>query len=125
MQKHKMLKNKSTARLKLCPTRALPEGAAKGFTVTRADSPLGIFIISQSGQLHGYYNRCPHAGTPLDWTPDQFLDKDNALIQCSTHGALFRIDNGLCVQGPCVNQSLSKIELCVMDGDIYWLTAKN
>ena len=119
-----MLKNKITAGLLLCPARAIPEEGAKGFSVTRGEITLGIFVVRKNGRLFGYKNRCPHTGAPLDWSPDQFLDKDNTYIQCSTHGALFQIEDGLCVFGPCVNQCLTKIEITIIDGDVYWQQAK-
>jgi nitrite reductase/ring-hydroxylating ferredoxin subunit len=44
---------------------------------------------------------CPHLGIPLNWAPERFLDLDGTLIQCSSHGALFQIDSGECIAGPC------------------------
>ncbi|WP_148053418.1 Rieske 2Fe-2S domain-containing protein, partial [Pseudomonas fluorescens] len=53
--------------------------------------------------------RCPHRGVGLEWHHDQFLDPSNSLIQCATHGALFLIEDGECVAGPCVGQALTAI----------------
>jgi nitrite reductase/ring-hydroxylating ferredoxin subunit len=69
-----------------------------------------IFAIYRRHTLRAYLNRCPHLGLPLNWLPDKFLDADGELIQCSSHGALFTIDQGLCVAGPCVDQSLLPLE---------------
>ena len=52
--------------------------------------------------------------------PDQFLDPSNSLIQCATHGALFLIENGECVAGPCAGQSLTAIE-CREDTQGVWI----
>ncbi|MCB1849350.1 MAG: Rieske 2Fe-2S domain-containing protein, partial [Gammaproteobacteria bacterium] len=54
-------------------------------------------------------NRCPHTGAPLDWSPDQFLDAEGRFIICAMHGALFEIESGRCIYGPCVNQSLERL----------------
>jgi len=35
------------------------------------------------------------------------------LIQCATHGALFRIRDGYCVAGPCAGQGLIPLEVKV------------
>jgi nitrite reductase/ring-hydroxylating ferredoxin subunit len=51
-------------------------------------------------------NRCPHVGTPLDWAENEFLDREGRHIVCATHGALFRIDDGRCVAGPCQGDRL-------------------
>jgi nitrite reductase/ring-hydroxylating ferredoxin subunit len=60
-----------------------------------------------------YRNSCPHTGGPLDWVPDQFLNLDGDLIQCATHDALFRIEDGVCVKGPCVGRSLTAVPVVI------------
>lgn len=81
-----------------------------------------LFAIRQDNQLHAYWNSCPHMGIPLNWMPEKFLDLDGALLQCSAHGALFQIDSGECIGGPCVGDHLSKINL-KQDGDQYFIAA--
>jgi nitrite reductase/ring-hydroxylating ferredoxin subunit len=49
---------------------------------------------------------------------DQFLDLSRTQILCANHSALFRIDDGLCVHGPCEGRSLVAIPIEVVDGDI-------
>lgn len=78
----------------------------KEFTVNNNS----VFAVYRRHNLLVYLNRCPHLGLPLNWMPDKFLDADAELIQCSSHGALFTIDQGLCVAGPCVEQSLLQLE---------------
>ena len=67
------------------------------------------FVIRHSGQLYAYKNACPHLGTELDWTEGRFLDSESKYIICSTHGAKFLVENGLCIEGPCVGQSLQSL----------------
>jgi nitrite reductase/ring-hydroxylating ferredoxin subunit len=43
---------------------------------------------------------------------------DNMFIQCSTHDALFEIDTGVCIAGPCVGDHLQAVELVIEDGYI-------
>src|SRR5262249_44456182 len=66
----------------------------------------------------GYRNICPHIGTPLDLIPGEFLTWDKAQILCRTHGARFRIDDGLCVSGPCRGRRLAALTLRVADGRV-------
>lgn len=75
-----------------------------------------FFLVRKDGQLHLYRNICPHLGTPLNWEEDKFLDPDGALIQCVTHGALFRIEDGLCLAGPCYGQHLLAVPFEIIDG---------
>lgn len=77
---------------------------------------INYFAVKKTGQLFLYENRCPHLGIELNWQENRFLDYDNTLIQCSTHGALFLIDNGRCVSGPCLDQQLTAIPFEINDG---------
>lgn len=81
-----------------------------------------LFAVRQDNQLHAYWNICPHLGIPLNWAPDKFLDLDNRLIQCSSHGALFHIDSGECIAGPCSGQRLQPVTLR-RDNSVYYLSA--
>ncbi len=69
------------------------------------------FVIKKAGRYFAYINHCPHTGAPLDWVPDQYLNLDQSYIQCAMHGALFEIETGLCVYGPCVNRRLESVPL--------------
>ncbi|MCB1774790.1 MAG: Rieske 2Fe-2S domain-containing protein [Gammaproteobacteria bacterium] len=73
-----------------------------------------LFVVRKGEVLAAYLDRCPHTGAPLEWQPHQFLDIDNSFIQCAIHGALFRIDDGYCLRGPCVGQSLEPLGLSVV-----------
>ena len=75
-----------------------------------------VFVVRRGTQVFAYRNHCPHTGSPLDWQPDQFLNLDRTLIQCATHMALFRIDDGRCVSGPCKGEALTPVALSVVDG---------
>jgi len=66
--------------------------------------------------VHGYLNRCPHAGHPLDLRPHHFLTADGTLILCSSHGALFEKSSGYCVAGPCAGRALTPVPLEVKGG---------
>ena len=81
-----------------------------------------LFAIRQDNQLYAYWNSCPHMGIPLNWMPEKFLDLDGIFLQCSSHGALFQINDGECVGGPCVGDHLSPVTL-KQDGDQYFIAA--
>lgn len=75
-----------------------------------------IVLVKKDGQVHAYLNWCPHLGIELNFMPDQFLDSDNAFLMCANHGALFEIDSGHCLSGPCSGDALMKIDV-VVEGD--------
>lgn len=92
------------------PLDSIPPDGCKGFASSSHPAlETTCFAVRQGQQLFVYRNRCPHLGIPLEWMPDQFLDRDGHYIQCSTHGALFRIDSGQCVAGPCQGEFLEAI----------------
>jgi nitrite reductase/ring-hydroxylating ferredoxin subunit len=98
----------------LINTDDIEEGCSKGIE----HDNLYLFAVKKDGQLFLYWNRCPHLGTPLEWEEDKFLDADGALIQCSTHGALFQIEDGDCLAGPCKGKHLHAIPFVVDKGMI-------
>jgi nitrite reductase/ring-hydroxylating ferredoxin subunit len=100
---------------KLCLLEDLENRQSKGFSLNGN----ALFVIRQERAVYAYRNSCPHLGIPLEWLADKFLDADNELIQCSTHGALFTIDEGLCVSGPCSGQSLSTVDVDIKNDEVW------
>jgi nitrite reductase/ring-hydroxylating ferredoxin subunit len=80
------------------------------------DWPLRGFVVRRAGRVHAYVNHCPHAGFPLNGSPDRFLAPDAPLILCSAHGALFEMDSGRCISGPCFGSSLRALPVRVVSG---------
>lgn len=78
------------------------------------------FLLRREGEaLRAWWNVCPHAGRRLDYVPGKFLRKDGLLI-CAAHGAMFRLDDGECVAGPCRGSSLREVALH-RDAAGWWL----
>jgi nitrite reductase/ring-hydroxylating ferredoxin subunit len=100
----------------ICPLHELADPGAKGFTMGVGDWPLRGFVVRRGGNVHAYVNHCPHAGYPLNWSPDAFLAPDAPLILCAMHGALFEIETGLCLAGPCDGLSLRALAVRVVRG---------
>ncbi len=66
-----------------------------------------------------YVNRYGGTGLPLDFRPGQFLDHSRTHILCTNHGAVFRIEDGFCVSGPCAGTSLRRPATEVLNGTVY------
>lgn len=79
------------------------------------------FALRHRGCVRAFVNRCPHAGTELDWNPGEFFDETGLYLICSTHGALFEPGNGYCVAGPCRGASLEPLEVGERDGQVILL----
>ncbi|MGO1119399.1 Rieske (2Fe-2S) protein [Rhodovibrionaceae bacterium A322] len=95
----------------LCRLEEIEDGTARGFEFGSGLTRRDVFVLREGRQLYGYENSCPHVGTPLEFRPDQFLSADGNYLLCSTHGALFTIESGLCISGPCKGDSLTPLDL--------------
>lgn len=104
-----------TERVLLCAEAEIPDRAARGFHVWRSE----VLVTRLGDQLFAYENRCPHRGTTLDWAPDRFMTEDSTHLQCATHGAQFRVQDGLCVLGPCLGQALTALRIERVDGQVW------
>ncbi len=100
-------------RVPLCAADAVAEGAGRGFRLGQGTEQVAVFVIRWQGAIRAYVNSCPHVGTPLDWLPDRFFDREGALLLCGTHGALFRPEDGVCVRGPCAGRRLAPAAIAV------------
>ena len=94
----------------LCKLSELDDPGSKGFDGESEYSP-GIFLVRRNDQVFAYRNQCPHTGASLEWMPDRSLDISGEWIQCTLHGALFEIETGRCVRGPCLGESLKSVKI--------------
>lgn len=101
---------------KLCQLHALADNEAKSFELAGT----ALVAVKKAGQFYLYLNRCPHRGITLEWQPDQFLDIDRHFIQCASHGALFTIEEGTCIAGPCPGEQLTPVPFS-LKGDAVWV----
>ncbi|MET0029331.1 MAG: Rieske 2Fe-2S domain-containing protein [Candidatus Thiodiazotropha sp.] len=104
--------------LVLCDFDELPDPGSHGFRLERMGEPLELLVVRREDRVFAYQNSCPHTGINLEWQPDRFLDISLSFIQCATHGALFRIDDGLCLRGPCVGQRLIPLKIGLVGGKV-------
>ena len=105
----------------LCRLAEIAEGQAKGVTLGAGPAATEILIARRGQRVFGYLNACPHAGSPLDWAPDRFVSADGRFLQCHTHGALFRFEDGRCLAGPCRGERLTPVALAVDRHGQVWL----
>lgn len=89
----------------------IADGQAKGFDPNRTGNDT-FFIVRKGDDLFAYADSCPHYNdTSLPWKRHKYLDGASKYIVCAAHGALFEVDSGTCVQGPCINQRLKRIPI--------------
>lgn len=78
-----------------------------------------LVVRASDGELRCYLNLCKHLPVPLDGGSREFLDPTGRYLVCGTHGALYRLEDGHCVEGPCVGTTLTPLEFTVRpDGSV-------
>ena len=104
----------------LCHAAELAEGQSRGF------DPWGegrdtVLLVRHGGAVYGWRDACPHhGGTPMAWRKDAYLNADRNRIVCAAHGAQFDIASGACTLGPCMGQSLQRIDIVITtEHEIY------
>ncbi|RCK39421.1 Rieske (2Fe-2S) protein [Thalassospira xiamenensis] len=102
----------------LCELSDLDATGAKGISLDGNPGRAGIFIVRDDAGVFGYVNSCPHIGVPLELEPDEFISNLGNEIICSTHGARFRIEDGLCVSGPCDGDMLEPVAVKIENNKV-------
>ena len=100
------------------PLNGLPDPGCREFAIGDGEWPFQGFVVRRGEQVFAYQNHCAHAGHPLNWAPDSFLTKDRGNIICASHGAMYEIESGLCIAGPCLGKMLKPVEVRVERGEI-------
>ena len=104
----------------LCRLQDIEDGHSKGFDPLREGRDT-MFVIRRGDRAFGYRNACPHYDfARMAWRKDEFLNGDRSRIVCAAHGALFRIEDGVCEIGPCLGQALTPVPLETR-GDELWI----
>lgn len=104
--------------LALCGLEDIPDGSARGFAVEGPGFAQRIVVARRGACIYAYVNSCPHALSRLDYTQGKFMDEANRHLHCDIHGALFRVEDGVCVSGPCLGETLPPARVVLIDGRV-------
>jgi nitrite reductase/ring-hydroxylating ferredoxin subunit len=111
-----------TDRIPLCRLADLDATGAKGVGLEVAGRWREIVVVrATDGTIRAYNNRCPHLEVTLEARPDRFLDEHRDHLVCAMHGARFRVNDGVCVWGPCEGQGLATVDIEI-SGDVVMLS---
>jgi nitrite reductase/ring-hydroxylating ferredoxin subunit len=108
----------------VCAAEDIERGDARAFRLSRIGEtgegrPFPILVVrTHADGYFGYVNSCPHEGIWLNFGEGNFFTPDRAFLKCGRHGSIFEIETGLCIDGPCKEQSLEPLALAVVDGDV-------
>ncbi|AOR71654.1 4-nitrocatechol monooxygenase [Burkholderia stabilis] len=91
----------------LCRFSEVPDGGAR--VVDEACIGRPVIVVRRGEQVWAYVNRCPHFSVPLDFEPGSVSCYRSQVLMCAHHSALFRFDDGVCIDGPCSGSALEAV----------------
>lgn len=109
----------AVSEIQICAVDDVADGESAAFIAEFAAKRIPVMAIRKGNDVFVYENNCPHIGAPLDFIAGQFLNIERTHIMCSTHAALFRIEDGVCISGPCEGDTLTPLDTEVRDGIVY------
>jgi nitrite reductase/ring-hydroxylating ferredoxin subunit len=103
----------------LCTLDDIPDGGALEIPARQAGVP-GLVVLRRGDDAWAYRNVCPHFSIPLNYEPNTFWAYDAELLMCAHHSAMFRFEDGVCVDGPCEGAALATVGIriegrCIFD----------
>lgn len=99
----------------LCALEELTDGEPG----LRRAGTVELILLRRGAAVKAWHNICPHQGRALNWAPDRFLRDEQGRLVCAAHGAVFELERGACVSGPCLGAALSPVDVQVVDGDVF------
>lgn len=103
----------------LCRLDEIPDGDGKELIFGKTTQAFRMFVVRRGSSAWGYINTCPHVSLTLNLFPNRFTQPGGDWIICANHGALFELETGRCVSGPCFGDSLSQVPVVVRDDHVF------
>lgn len=102
----------------LCTLDDVPDNGAMELKSTDPTT-MDVVIIRRGDEAWAYQNMCPHFSVPLNYEPNTFWTYDSELIMCAHHSAMFRFEDGVCIDGPCKGAVLRPVPILIEDRRIF------
>lgn len=77
------------------------DGSTRSFTTRVRGEEFKGFVVRKGDRYFAYQNLCRHLPVTLDLDDGHFFTHDRNHLQCHMHGAVYEIESGLCIEGPC------------------------
>lgn len=106
-------------RIKIARADEVAEGGTMKFQYLSGGRMAEGLLARFRGKLVAYENRCRHHPVHLDFGTGRFFTAEGDFFICQTHNAIYEPDTGLCVRGPCEGQSLNKLEIEIVEGEVW------
>lgn len=104
---------------KLAKIKEIDEAVWYEFNLQTDSSLISLMLLFQNGEYIAFKNSCPHQGRRMNYSVGKFLITSEGNLVCPAHGAEFKPDNGLCINGPCLGESLEPIHIQLNDDSVF------
>jgi nitrite reductase/ring-hydroxylating ferredoxin subunit len=102
----------------LCPVNSVEDGGCRELRFGNGDGMFSILLHRQGEAIRAFVNSCPHFSLPLNSRPDIFFVMPEARVMCAWHCAVFRLEDGRCLEGPARGMSLEAVPVTTNGGFI-------
>jgi nitrite reductase/ring-hydroxylating ferredoxin subunit len=111
----------------LCALDDVPDGGARCVGDSPEAGPgdggcgdaCGVIVLRRRDDAWAYRNVCPHFSIPLNFEPDTFWTYDAQWLMCAHHSAMFRFEDGRCIDGPCEGAALTAVPVRIVVRQIF------
>jgi nitrite reductase/ring-hydroxylating ferredoxin subunit len=101
----------------LCRLDKVPDGGAR--IIHEESIGRSVVVVRRGDEVWAYVNRCPHFSVPLDYEPGNVSCYRSQVLMCAHHSALFKFEDGKCIDGPCKGASLEAVSVKIdQNGDV-------
>jgi nitrite reductase/ring-hydroxylating ferredoxin subunit len=104
---------------RLCAVDDIPDQGGWEVSFGSGKENFKILLLRRGDQVWSYLNFCPHFSLPLNYEPQTFVTFEDFIV-CAHHTAFFKIEDGKCVDGPCVGDGLISVPSFISHNEIYF-----
>lgn len=116
-----MRPNVPEAGTRLCALADVPEDNGLDLVFGPHEPRFRLMLFRQSEGIRAWVNECPHQKVATNIWPDVFCladDADGRHLVCEHHWAMFRLRDGVCIEGPCEGAALMAVPVHLVDGEV-------
>ena len=107
----------------LCSLESVPDGGCSEVRDGPQDGAFTMLLYRRGADVTAYVNCCPHFSLPLNSRAGEFLLLSGERIMCAYHCAIFRLQDGYCVDGPAVGMGLDSVPVEIREGYVFMASA--
>lgn len=102
------------------PEIALPAGFLQQLPFSHEGRRHQLLTARHGSRVVAWLNQCPHWSIPLGMMAGMALEETEPRLACGTHRAIFRLEDGECLSGPCLGEFLTPVPVVEALGRIFY-----